>query len=689
MDRWTGRAMQAEFDATIRRSRAVATASNAMSAEYERIYGVRSIALIACHDRGRSFAPEPRMRRDGEMVVGMAGQFYADAEWQTLVRALNATDWTVGGRSVSLLVLGHAVPDSPIPKGRSRFLGWVPQEEAIRILSGDADVLFCPYPFAEDMAEVSRLSFPSKLVSYLAAGRPVLFHGPSFAAPAKYLTERKAGVVTLGSGAANVHNALERLATDPAHYAALAEAGHRAFLEDFTLERMRERALSFFGTTMEALTPAAPPEPFDYDSPAAQIPPPREDLPDTVRLRRAVVARLDRTPARPLIGIARRSVHAYNRLRWAPALIWSLHGQVQSVEAGLKHLGTRLDDVLEEARSTIDREANRAAVAEEARRVAEVRSRELSVSVAVLHEQLAASAKAYAHLAEVNTSLNRRFDSVASSALGKLAFVEEGVRRLSGEAGTGQAGTGAAGGGADRYLDLLEGILTGTLLGDASISPFAGPGYDPNVRMLGRDWPEHALTMIGTVRMRNIRTLLETLLRDGVPGDLVETGVWRGGACLYMRAILQAHGDRDRRVWVADSFRGLPEPDAEAFPADAGDTHHTQADLAVSADQVRASFARFGLLDGQVRFLEGWFKDTLPAAPIERIALLRLDGDMYESTWQALEALYHKVSPGGFVVVDDYILPACAKAIDDWRAREGITAPLVEVDGAAVYWRRE
>ncbi|MFX8984442.1 TylF/MycF/NovP-related O-methyltransferase, partial [Acinetobacter baumannii] len=80
--------------------------------------------------------------------------------------------------------------------------------------------------------------------------------------------------------------------------------------------------------------------------------------------------------------------------------------------------------------------------------------------------------------------------------------------------------------------------------------------------------------MIGTARMRNLRLLCERALAEEIPGDFIETGVWRGGACIYMRAILAAHGDPGRRVFVADSFRGLPPPDPAAFPADEGDQHH-------------------------------------------------------------------------------------------------------------------
>jgi Macrocin-O-methyltransferase (TylF) len=175
---------------------------------------------------------------------------------------------------------------------------------------------------------------------------------------------------------------------------------------------------------------------------------------------------------------------------------------------------------------------------------------------------------------------------------------------------------------------------------------------------------------------------------EGIPGDLLEAGVWRGGACIYMRGILKACGVADRRVWVADSFAGLPPPNPEMYPADRDDPHHTFTPLVVPLEEVRDNFSRYGLLDEQVRFLEGWFKDTLAEAPVERLALLRLDGDMYESTIQTLDAMYWKLEPNGFIIVDDYILPACRAAVDDFRASHGITAELELVDGAAVYWRK-
>jgi hypothetical protein len=209
------------------------------------------------------------------------------------------------------------------------------------------------------------------------------------------------------------------------------------------------------------------------------------------------------------------------------------------------------------------------------------------------------------------------------------------------------------------------------------------------IHLSGDYWPVRAHTMIGLKRLDNIQFCVETAIEEEIPGDLVETGVWRGGACIFMRAILEAYGDSTRTVWVADSFAGLPPPNAAVYDADAGDNHHTYSDfLAVSRQEVEENFRRYNLLDGQVRFLEGWFKDTLPTAPIDRIAVLRLDGDMYESTIQALEALYGKLSCGGFVIIDDYFLGPCRQAVTDFRSGKRIDDAIIDIDGKGVFWRK-
>lgn len=239
------------------------------------------------------------------------------------------------------------------------------------------------------------------------------------------------------------------------------------------------------------------------------------------------------------------------------------------------------------------------------------------------------------------------------------------------------------------YLDLLERCLTNTIYEDPAQGPFKASEFESDKRAEGKDWPATAHTMIGSKRLRNLRSLCEDVLREGVPGDFIETGVWRGGACILMRGILAAYADHNRRVWVADSFCGLPEPDADAFPADRGDTHHSLDALRVTRDEVAGNFARYGLLDAQVEFLEGWFKDTLPPAPITELAILRLDGDMYQSTFEALETLYPKLSAGGYVIVDDYgAVPASAEAVHDYLQRENEQVNLLEIDWTGRYWKK-
>ncbi len=193
--------------------------------------------------------------------------------------------------------------------------------------------------------------------------------------------------------------------------------------------------------------------------------------------------------------------------------------------------------------------------------------------------------------------------------------------------------------------------------------------YDPELRAVGRDWPARADSMIGLRRMDNIQECIETVIRDDVPGDLIETGVWRGGATIFMRGVLKAYGDTTRTVWVADSFEGLPPPDAARYPADAGDTLYKLGGLAVGVDQVDTTSSATACSTTRCSSCVGWFKDTLPTAPIEQLAVMRLDGDMYESTWQAIEALYPKLSPGGFCIVDDYgdLVAQCQRAIHDYR----------------------
>jgi hypothetical protein len=243
------------------------------------------------------------------------------------------------------------------------------------------------------------------------------------------------------------------------------------------------------------------------------------------------------------------------------------------------------------------------------------------------------------------------------------------------------------------YLDLLKRSLTNTIF---AAEPDAAEGSTPRyVEAAIRHYQQGpAVSMLPLARMDNLEAAIVDVVARGVPGDLVETGVWRGGATIFMRAVLKVLEVEDRVVWAADSFEGLPEPDADKFPLEhkafnSAAMKKYYNHLLASLEDVQNNFRAYGMLDDRIRFIKGWFKDTLPAAPIERIAVLRLDGDYYESTRDSLENLYEKVSVGGYVIIDDYGEDSwtyCRRAVDDFRRERQIADPLMPVDKPCSYW---
>jgi O-methyltransferase len=244
-----------------------------------------------------------------------------------------------------------------------------------------------------------------------------------------------------------------------------------------------------------------------------------------------------------------------------------------------------------------------------------------------------------------------------------------------------------------RYLDLMEKCLTNVIYRDPPMRPkwthiLRKQEYSTAVRESGKDWPSKAHTMIGLKRIHSLREQVETTLRENIPGDYIETGVWRGGACIMMRAVLAAHGVTDRAVYVADSFAGVPPPDRKRYPVDRGRNFYKYKQLAVSLEEVQANFDVYGLRDDQVRFVKGLFSDTLPKLDARRFALLRLDGDLYESTMDGLKSLYPRLSPGGFVVIDDYALRSSRTAVHDYLAEIGEQVQFERIDDYSVWWRK-
>jgi len=236
------------------------------------------------------------------------------------------------------------------------------------------------------------------------------------------------------------------------------------------------------------------------------------------------------------------------------------------------------------------------------------------------------------------------------------------------------------------YGSLRKAILTVFKSANIQLAHLRRGNYER--RIAGHDFSDIAHSMLSLKRLDNVQMCVETILRDNIAGDLIETGVMRGGTVILMRAILRAHGVRDRTVWAADSFEGLPSPNPKDYPADAGAAWHLRPLTEAGVEHVRRNFERYDLLDDQVKFLPGWFRDTLPKAPIKRLAVLRLDGDLYESTMGALVPLYPKVTSGGFVIVDDYNLSMCREAVHDYRQRMSINEDIIPIDDAGAYWRK-
>jgi len=247
-------------------------------------------------------------------------------------------------------------------------------------------------------------------------------------------------------------------------------------------------------------------------------------------------------------------------------------------------------------------------------------------------------------------------------------------------------------------LQFLKRVLTDTL-NDNSFDSFFVNGYptDDEInnllqlpispsRLDGEDCPQRAHTMIGLKRLDNLHMMLNYIRENNIKGDLIETGVWRGGAVIFMKAYIKFY-KMDIKVFVCDSFEGLPRPDVDKYPDDHGDLHYTYDNLKVSIEEVKSNFEKYNLLDDKVIFLKGWFSDTLKDnEQIGDISILRFDGDMYGSTMDVLDNLYDKVVDNGVIIIDDYCLPNCKKAITDFRTSHNLSGELDIVDRCGVFW---
>ena len=233
------------------------------------------------------------------------------------------------------------------------------------------------------------------------------------------------------------------------------------------------------------------------------------------------------------------------------------------------------------------------------------------------------------------------------------------------------------------YLDLLKKIIINSV-------------YHPNQQVTeGRIWPDFpTLSMIGMPRLDNIQKLALDCLFNNIKGDFIEAGIWKGGAIALMAALLNITDTKNRKVIGVDSFEGIPPAKPDIYPADAAHIGCEKIKILLnnSLEEVEGYLIRLGLYENKnIQLIKGWFCDVLPELKKTNptFALVRLDGDTYESTIQALENLEPHTSQGGYIIIDDYFSwTGCKKATDDYRLKMGITAPLTTVDWTCAYWKK-
>lgn len=246
------------------------------------------------------------------------------------------------------------------------------------------------------------------------------------------------------------------------------------------------------------------------------------------------------------------------------------------------------------------------------------------------------------------------------------------------------------------YLQAVEMHTSGLVYGseEGSVSPKLGvpmAGIIPlnrEARGKGDDWTYLGMTMTGSARLGNVKMLLEDVFQKKVQGDYIETGVWRGGSSIFARAVILVHNEGHRMSYVCDSFRGLPPGDKSLHP---GDAHWDGTPyLEVPAEIVAGNFRELGLLDPHVVFAKGFFNETMPplATQVHSLAVMRLDGDMYESTVDVLYHMYDKLSIGGYVIMDDWFGFPARTACEDFFRVHGFNPQIVPIDGKAVYWKK-
>ena len=199
---------------------------------------------------------------------------------------------------------------------------------------------------------------------------------------------------------------------------------------------------------------------------------------------------------------------------------------------------------------------------------------------------------------------------------------------------------------------------------------------------------DESITMIHTPNLNNIQKLYKYIVDNDIQGDILEAGVWKGGATILMAA-LNKYYNTNKKVYACDSYEGLPK--TSNYTEDHIVNGTNWQSYAVSLEEVKENFDKYKLLDNDVIFVKGFFEETIPKLEVGDLSLLRLDGDMYTSTIVCLDELYDKVVKGGVIICDDYGWKEAGsgRAIDDFREKRNITSEMKYSAYFCYYWIKE
>ena len=265
-DRWFARSVMRDFHATIESSVRCAAIGETMKEAYDQAY--RKDCIILRHGLKPSAVqiPQAGPSHDGKLVIGFAGSITAGDEFGQLLRALDDSAWRLDGRDVVLRLVGcRVLLDASAPQRIEYFGRQRTVSDTVKVLA-DCDILYLPQPFAEQLRPLAHLSFPAKLATYLASGRPVVLHAPEYGSLVPFFERYPFGTWCSSLEGDDILSAFRDLACNADRYRSAVQAGQAARGEELNCDTFvrRLRQLLVGDESSESEAQATPPSPYDH-----------------------------------------------------------------------------------------------------------------------------------------------------------------------------------------------------------------------------------------------------------------------------------------------------------------------------------------------------------------------------------------------------------------------------------------